>query len=84
MRVVNTDAPTHQKKGPRRVPPRGGTGEEENVSGGLPPSASKLIPLFCLCGRAAGGEGDGYPEKGSQSPGHKVEAVLLKDVWIRQ
>ena len=34
-------------------------------------------PLFCLGGRAAGGWGDGYPEKDSQSYGHQVEAALL-------
>ena len=41
-------------------------------------------PFFFLGGRAAGGGGDDYPEKDSQLPGHQVEAVLLKDVWIRQ
>ena len=66
------------------MPPRGGTGEEEDVSVGLPPAASTLLPLFCLGGRAAGGAGDSYPEKDSQSPGHQVESVLLKYVWICQ
>ena len=51
--------------------------------GVLPPETSALLPLFRLGGRAARGGGDGYPEKGSQSPGHQVEAALLKDVWIR-
>ena len=66
------------------MPPRGGKGEEKDVSGGLPPAALALLPLCCLGGRADGVGGDGYPEKDSQSPGHQVEAVLLKDVWIRQ
>ena len=56
---------------------RGGKGEEEDVSGGLPPETSSLLPLCRLGGRAAGGEGYGYPEKVSQSPGHQVEAALL-------
>ena len=66
------------------MPPRGGKGEEKYVSGGLPPVTSALLPLCRLGGRAAGCEGEGYPEKDSQSPGHQVEAVLLKDMWIRQ
>ena len=66
------------------MPPRGGKEEEEDVSGGLPPAMSALLPLFRLGGRASGGGGNGYPEKDSQSPGHQVEAALLKDVWIRQ
>ena len=66
------------------MPPRGGKGEEKDVFGGLPPAASALLPLCRLGGRAAGGGGDGYPKKDSQSPGQQVEAVLLEDVWIRQ
>ena len=66
------------------MPPRGGTGEEEDVSVGMPPAASALLPFFRLGGRSAGGGGDGYPEKYSQSPGHQMEAVLLEDVWICQ
>ena len=66
------------------MPPRGGKGEEKDVSGGLPPATSALLPLCCLGGQAAGGVGDGYPEKDSQSPGYQVEAVLLEDVWICQ
>ena len=66
------------------MPQRGGKGEEEDVSGGLPPVTSELLPLCRLGGRAAGGGGDSYPEKDSQSPGHQVEAALLEDVWIRQ
>ena len=64
--------------------PQGGIGEKEDVSGGLTPVASALLPLYHLGGQAAEGGGDGYPEKDSQSPGHQVETVLLKDVWIRQ
>ena len=66
------------------MPSQGQKGEEEDVPGGLPPAASTLLPLFSLGGRAAGGGGDGYPEKDSQSPGHQVAEALLKDVWIRQ
>ena len=58
-------------------------GGKEDVSGGLPPAATALLPLFRLGGWAAGGGGDGYPEKDSHLP-DQVEAVLLKDVWIRQ
>ena len=65
------------------VPPRGRKVEEEDVPGGLPPATLTLLPLCSLSGRAAGGGGDGYPEKDSQSPGHQVAAALLKDVWIR-
>ena len=56
---------------------------EEDVPGGLPPATSTLLSLCSLGGRAAGGGGDGYPEKDSQSPGHQVAAALIKDVWIR-
>ena len=42
----------------REMDPRGGKGEEKDVSGGLPPAASALLPLFRLGGRAAGGAGD--------------------------
>ena len=66
------------------MPPQGVTGEEEDVSGGLPPAASALLPLFHLGGRAAVGGGDGYSEKDSHSPVDQVEAVLLEYVWIRQ
>ena len=66
------------------MPPQGGKGEEKYLSGGLPPAAPALLLLCSLGGRASGGGGDGYPEMDSQSPGHQVEAVLLKDVWIRQ
>ena len=66
------------------MPPRGGTGEEEDVSVGMPPAASALLPLFRLGGRSAGSGGDGYPEKYSQSPGHQVGSVLLEYLWIRQ
>ena len=48
--------------------------------GGVPPATSALLPLCRLCGQAAGGGGDGYPEKDSQSPGHQVEAAILKDM----
>ena len=44
----------------------------------------KHLILLVLYQGAAGGGGDGYPEKDSQSPGHQVESVLLKDVWISQ
>ena len=44
------------------------------------PEASALLSLCCIGGRAAGGGGDGFTEKVSQSPGHQVETVLLKDV----
>ena len=50
---------------------------QQQVSRGLPPVASELLPLCRLGGRAARGGGDGYPEKDSQSPGHQVEAVLI-------
>ena len=66
------------------MPPQIGKGEEKDISGVLPPATSALLPLCCLGGRAAGSGGDGYFEKDSQSPGHQVEAALLKDVWISQ
>ena len=66
------------------MPSRVGTGEEEYVSGGLPPAALELLPLCRLSGRSDGGGGDGYSEKDSQLPGHQAEAVLLEDVWIHQ
>ena len=59
------------------MPPRGRKREEEYVYVGLPPATSALLSLFRLGGRAAGGGGDDYPEKDSQSPGHQVEAALL-------
>ena len=62
--------------------PKGGG--EEDVPGGLPPEMLTLIPLCCLGGQAAGGGGEGYTEKDSQSPGHQVAGALLKDVRIRQ
>ena len=68
----------------REVTPRGRKGEEEDVPVGLPPATSTLLHLCSLGGRAAGGGGDGYPEKDSQSPCHQVAAALFKDVWIRQ
>ena len=71
-------------KGAIEMPSRGGKGEEEDVSGGLPPETSSLLPLCRLGGQADGVGGDGYPEKDIQSPGHQVEAALLEDVWIRQ
>ena len=66
------------------MPPRGGKGEKEDVSGGLPPASLSLLPLCHLGGQAAGVGGDGYPKKDSHLPGHQVEAVLLEDVWICQ
>ena len=66
------------------MPPGGRKWEKEDVPGGLPLATSKLIPLCSLGGWAAGSGGDGYPEKDSQSPGHKLATALLKDVWIRQ
>ena len=83
MPVVKTDALTHRKKDPEKCFHKAERGEY-NVSGGLPPAASALLPPCRLGGRAAGGGGDGYPEKDSQLPGHQVETVLLKDVWIHQ
>ena len=58
--------------------------KEKDVSGGLPPATSALLPLCRLSGRDDGGGGDVYPEKDRQEPGHQVEAVLLKDVRIHQ
>ena len=48
------------------MPPRGGTGEEEDVSGGLPPAVSALLPLCRLSGRAAEGGGDVYAKHGQR------------------
>ena len=59
-------------------------GEEADVPGGMPPSAPALLSLFGLGGWTDGGGGDGNLEEVSQSPGHQVEANLLKDVWIPQ
>ena len=54
-------------------------------SGGLPPETSALLPLFRLGGFGLlGVEATAFPKKDSQSPGHQVEAALLKDLWIRQ
>ena len=66
------------------MPPLGGKGEEEDVSGGLPRATSAILPLCRLGGRADGSGGDGYREKDIQLPGHQVEVALLKDVWICQ
>ena len=66
------------------MPTGGGKGEEADGPGGMPPEAPKLLPPFRLVGWTAGGGGDVNPEEVSQSPGHQVEATLLKDVWIRQ
>ena len=66
------------------MPAGGVKGEEADVPVGMPPSAPALLPFCCLVGWTVGGGGDGNLEEVSQSPGHKVEAALLKDVWIRQ
>ena len=62
----------------------GGKGEEADVPGGMPLADPVLLPLCRLGGQTAGGGGDGNIEDVSQSPGHQVEATLLKDTWIRQ
>ena len=62
----------------------GGKGEEADVLGGMPPVAPALIPLYRLGRWTSGGGGNGNLEKVSQSHGHKMEAILLKDVWIHQ
>ena len=61
-----------------------GKGEEANVPGGMTTEAPALLPLCRLGEWTAGGGGDGHLEEVSQSPGHQVEATLLKDVWIHQ
>ena len=66
------------------MPSQGQKGEEKDVPGDLPPATLTLIHLYSLGGWAAGGEGDGYPEKDRQLPVHQVASALLKDVWIRQ
>ena len=66
------------------MPAEGGKSEEADVPGGMPPSAPALPPLCRLGGWTVGGGGDGNLEEVRQSPGHQVEATLLKDVWIRQ
>ena len=50
----------------------------------MPPAAPALLPLCRLGGWTDGGGGDSKLEEFSQSPGHQVEATLLKDVCIRQ
>ena len=62
----------------------GEKGEEADVPGGMPLAAPALLPLCRLGGWTAGVRGDGNLEEVSQSPGHQVEATLLKDVWVRQ
>ena len=66
------------------MPAGDGKGEEADVPGGMPPAAPALLPLCLLGGWNSGGGGDVNPEDVSQSPVHQVEAILLKDVWIRQ
>ena len=62
----------------------GRKGEEADVPGGMPPTAQALLPLCSLGGWTVGGGGNGNLEQVSQSPGHQVEATLLKDVRVRQ
>ena len=62
----------------------GGKGEEADVPGGMPPATTELLPLYCLGGWTAGGGDEGNLEKVMESPGHQVEAFLLKDVLIHQ
>ena len=50
----------------------------------MPTTTSKILSLHCLRRRAAGGGGDGHPEKDIQPPRKKLEATLLEDVQIRQ
>ena len=59
MRVVNTDALTHRTKEPEKCLHEVERGKKEDVSGGLPPALSALLPLCLLGGRAARGGGDG-------------------------
>ena len=66
------------------MPAGGGEGTEDDVTGGMPPAAQALLTLFCLGGRTDGWGGNSYPEKDNQLPGHKVAAMLLKYVQIRQ
>ena len=66
------------------MPEGGEKGEEADVPVGMPPAAPALLPLCRLGGWTDGGGGDGNPEEVIQSPGHQVEAIQLKDVWIRQ
>ena len=76
--------PVAQDEGSREVPVGGGRGREADVPGGMPTSAPALLPLFIIGGWTAGGGGDGNLEEVSHSSGHQVEAILLKDVRIRQ
>ena len=62
------------------MPAGGEKGEEVDVPIGMPPTAPVLLPLCCREGWTAGGGGDSNLEEVSQSPGHQVEATLLKDV----
>ena len=66
------------------MPTGGVKGEEADVPGGMPPAAPTLLPLCRLGEWTAGGGGDGNLEEVIQSPGHQVEASLIKEVWIRQ
>ena len=84
MHAVNTDAKLHRTKDPERCLQEVERGEEADVHGCMPPAAPALLPLCCLGGWTAGVGGDGNLEEVSQSPGHQVVAILLKDVWIRQ
>ena len=62
----------------------GGKGEEEDVPEGMPPVAPSLLPIFRLGGWTVGGGVVVNLEDVSLSPGHQVDATLLKDVWILQ
>ena len=68
----------------REVPAGGGEGEEAGVPGGVPPAEQALLPCCCLGGWTSGCEGNGNSEKDSQSPGQKLAATLLEDVWLLQ
>ena len=66
------------------MPAGGGEGEEADVPGGMNPAAQALPPLCCLGGWTAKCGDNGNPEKDSQSPGQKVAATLIYDMWVRQ
>ena len=76
MRAVNTDAPTYQKKDPEKFLHEADRGKKKMYLEACLQQLRHFSPLCFLGGWAAGGGGDGYPEKDSQLP-DQVEAILL-------
>ena len=77
IRVVKTDAKTHNVKNTEKYLQEAERGEEVDVPGGMPTEEQAIIPLCRLSGWIAGSEGDSNSEKVSKSLGHQVTSALL-------